>query len=192
VTSRPAFVLEELKKEGRMEIVYKKIGELKPYENNPRKNDEAVDAVAASISEFGWKVPVVIDADNVIVAGHTRYKAAKKLGIEDIPCIVADDLSDEQVKAYRLADNKVSELAGWDFTALATELSEIPNIEMGRFGFDDIDELSFPENLDDDSECPTEIAAKLTFKNFDDYETWESELKQIANQAGAIFSCVKA
>ncbi len=88
-----------------MEIVYKKIGELKPYENNPRKNDEAVDAVAASISEFGWKVPVVIDTDNVIVAGHTRYKAAKKLGIEDIPCIVADDLSEEQVKAFRLADN---------------------------------------------------------------------------------------
>ena len=175
-----------------MEIVYKKIGELKPYENNPRKNDEAVDAVAASISEFGWKVPVVIDADNVIVAGHTRYKAAKKLGIDDIPCIVADDLSDEQVKAYRLADNKVSELAGWDFTALASELSEIPNIEMGRFGFDDMEELSFPENLDDDSERPTEIAAKLTFKNFDDYEKWESELKQIANQAGAIFSCVKA
>ncbi len=120
-----------------MEIVYKKIGELKPYENNPRKNDEAVDAVAASISEFGWKVPVVIDTDNVIVAGHTRYKAAKKLGIEDIPCIVANDLSNEQVKAYRLADNKVSELAGWDFTALAMELSEIPNIEMGRFGFDE-------------------------------------------------------
>ena len=120
-----------------MEIVYKKIGELKPYENNPRKNDEAVDAVAASISEFGWKVPVVIDTENVIVAGHTRYKAAKKLGIEDIPCIVANDLSNEQVKAYRLADNKVSELAGWDFTALAMELSEIPNIEMGRFGFDE-------------------------------------------------------
>ena len=120
-----------------MEIVYKKIGELKPYENNPRKNDEAVDAVAASISEFGWKVPVVIDTDNVIVAGHTRYKAAKKLGIEDIPCIVADDLTEEQVRAYRLADNKVSELAGWDFTALAMELSEIPNIEMGRFGFDE-------------------------------------------------------
>ena len=129
-----------------MEIVYKKIGELKPYENNPRKNDEAVDAVAASISEFGWKVPVIIDVDNVIVAGHTRYKAAKKLGIEDIPCIVADDLSDEQVKAYRLADNKVSELAGWDFTALATELSEIPNIEMGRFGFD---EEFDPSTLDD-------------------------------------------
>lgn len=92
-----------------MEIVYKKIGELKPYENNPRKNDEAVDAVASSIAEFGWKVPVIIDTDNVVVAGHTRLKAAQKLGIEDIPCIVADDLSDEQIKAFRLVDNKVSE-----------------------------------------------------------------------------------
>lgn len=120
-----------------MEIVYKKIGELKPYENNPRKNDEAVDAVAASISEFGWKVPVVIDADNVIVAGHTRYKAAKKLGIEDIPCIVADDLTEEQVRAYRLADNKVGELAGWDFQLLSEELEGL-NIDMEQFGFDDL------------------------------------------------------
>ena len=125
-----------------MEIVYKKIGELKPYENNPRKNDEAVDAVAASISEFGWKVPVVIDTDNVIVAGHTRYKAAKKLGIEDIPCIVADDLSDEQVKAYRLADNKVGELAGWDFDALSDELAQLDfsGIDMSDFGFEGMEQ----------------------------------------------------
>lgn len=117
-----------------MEIVYKKLSELIPYENNPRKNDEAVDAVAASISEFGWKVPVVIDTDNVVVAGHTRLKAAKKLGIKDIPCIVADDLSEEQIKAFRLADNKVSELAGWDFTALAMEMAKI-NMDMSEFGF---------------------------------------------------------
>lgn len=128
-----------------MEIVYKKLSELIPYENNPRKNDEAVDAVAASISEFGWKVPVVIDTDNVVVAGHTRLKAAKKLGIEDIPCIVADDLSEEQVKAFRLADNKVSELAGWDFTQLAIEMSNI-DMDMSRFGFDtEFD----PSTLDD-------------------------------------------
>lgn len=174
-----------------MEIVYKKLSELIPYENNPRKNDEAVDAVAASISEFGWKVPVVIDTDNVVVAGHTRLKAAKKLGIEDIPCIVADDLSEEQVKAFRLADNKVGEIAEWDFSQLEDELSNI-DMNMSVFGFGGMDDLTFPEHLDDDSETPTEIAAKLTFKNFDDYETWESELKQIANQAGAIFSCVKA
>ena len=128
-----------------MEIVYKKLSELIPYENNPRKNDEAVDAVAASISEFGWKVPVVIDTDNVVVAGHTRLKAAKKLGIEDIPCIVANDLSEEQIKAFRLADNKVSELAGWDFAQLAIEMSNI-DMDMSRFGFDaEFD----PSTLDD-------------------------------------------
>lgn len=93
-----------------IEIVMRKIGELKPYENNPRHNDMAVDAVAASIQQFGFKNPVIIDKDGVIVAGHTRYKAAKKLGITDIPCISADDLSDEQIKAFRLADNKTAEL----------------------------------------------------------------------------------
>lgn len=120
-----------------MEIVYRKLGDLVPYENNPRKNEGAVDAVAASISEFGWKVPVVIDSDNVVVAGHTRLKAAKKLGIEDIPCIVADDLSDEQIKAFRLADNKTGELAGWDFDMLTEELSglDFSGIDMEQFGF---------------------------------------------------------
>ena len=116
-----------------MEIVYKKIGELKPYENNPRKNDEAVDAVAASIAEFGWKVPVIIDTDNVVVAGHTRLKAAKKLGIEDIPCIVADDLSDEQIKAFRLVDNKVSEFSRWDYDRLKQEIAAI-RLDMEMFG----------------------------------------------------------
>lgn len=129
-----------------MEIVYKKIGELKPYENNPRKNDEAVDAVAASISEFGWKVPVIIDTDNVIVAGHTRYKAAKKLGIEDIPCIVADDLTDEQIKAYRLVDNKVGELAGWDFTGLALEMAKL-EMDMSAFGFEEAMDDSVLDDL---------------------------------------------
>lgn len=121
-----------------MEIVYKGIGEIRPYENNPRKNDGAVDAVAASIKEFGWKVPVVIDKDGVIVAGHTRYKAAQKLGIDRIPCIVADDLTEEQVRAYRLADNKVGELAEWDFDALSDELAQLDfsGIDMSDFGFE--------------------------------------------------------
>ena len=91
-----------------MQIVEKKIEEIKPYEKNPRKNDGAVDAVANSIEQFGFRVPVVIDKDNVIVCGHTRYKAAKKLGLDTVPCVIADDLTEEQIKAYRLADNKVS------------------------------------------------------------------------------------
>lgn len=91
-----------------MQIVQKKVKDLKPYERNPRRNEEAVKYVKASIQEFGFKVPIVIDADGVIVAGHTRLKAAKELGMEEVPCIVADDLTPEQVKAFRLADNQVS------------------------------------------------------------------------------------
>lgn len=111
------------------------ITELKPYPNNPRKNDHAVDAVAASIREFGFKVPLVIDKDGVIVAGHTRYKAAQKLGLKELPCIVADDLTDDQIKAFRLADNKTAELAEWDFELLDLELDDI-ELDMGEFGFD--------------------------------------------------------
>lgn len=88
-----------------------KLLDIKPYEKNPRKNDEAVKYVAESIKEFGFKVPIVVDKDMTIVAGHTRYKAAKKLGLNEVPVIVADDLTDEQIKAFRLADNKTGEKA---------------------------------------------------------------------------------
>lgn len=132
-----------------IEIVMRKIGELKPYENNPRHNDMAVDAVAASIKQFGFKNPVIIDKDGVIVAGHTRYKAAKKLEITDIPCISADDLSEEQIKAFRLADNKTAELAEWDEDLLGKEMQEIINIDMSQFGFS-IGEDELGEEMQDD------------------------------------------
>lgn len=119
-----------------MEIIYKNIDELIPYENNPRINDEAVEYVKNSIKEFGFKVPVVIDKDNVIIAGHTRIKASKELGIKDIPCIIADDLTEEQVKAFRLADNKVSEKSLWDYSKLDEELDSILDIDMSMFNFD--------------------------------------------------------
>lgn len=119
----------------KLKIVYKKIDDLTPYENNPRLNDGAVDAVAKSIEEFGFKVPIVIDKDGVIVAEHTRLKAAKQLHIDEVPCIIADDLSDEELKAFRLADNKVSELAEWDFDKLDAELKNI-DFDMSDFGFD--------------------------------------------------------
>ena len=118
-----------------MNIIEKKITEIIPYEKNARKNDEAVKYVAESIKNFGFKVPIVIDKNNVIVAGHTRYKASKKLGLKEVPCIVADDLTEEQIKAYRLADNKVAEQAEWDFDLLGEELSDILDIDMGDFGF---------------------------------------------------------
>lgn len=118
-----------------MTIVEKKVSELIPYGNNPRRNDEAVQYVANSIKEFGFKVPIVIDADGVIVAGHTRLKAAKKLGLKTVPCVVADDLTPEQVKAFRLADNKTAEMADWDYGMLELELDDIVGIDMGDFGF---------------------------------------------------------
>lgn len=118
-----------------MNIIEKNLKDIKPYEKNPRKNDNAVEYVANSIKEFGFKVPIVIDKDGVIVAGHTRYKASKKLGLEKVPCIIADDLTDEQIKAYRLADNKAGEKSEWDFDLLQDELSEILNIDMEMFDF---------------------------------------------------------
>lgn len=123
-----------------MKIVYKNINELIPYENNPRLNDEAVEYVKNSIKEFGFKVPVVIDKDNVIIAGHTRIKASKELGIKDIPCIIADDLTEEQVKAFRLADNKVAEKSLWDYTKLDEELEDILDIDMSMFDFNIIED----------------------------------------------------
>ncbi len=122
-----------------MQIIDKDINELTPYENNPRKNDKSVDYVANSIHQFGFKVPIVIDSNGVIVAGHTRYKAAVKLKMETVPCIVADDLTDEQIKAFRLADNKVGELSQWDIGLLSDELDGIFDLDMADFGFLDMD-----------------------------------------------------
>lgn len=119
-----------------MEIIYKNIDELIPYKNNPRLNDEAVEYVKNSIKEFGFKVPIVIDKNNVIIAGHTRIKASKELGIKDIPCIIADDLTEEQVKAFRLVDNKVSEKSMWNYSKLDEELDSILDIDMSMFDFD--------------------------------------------------------
>lgn len=113
------------------------LADLREYENNPRNNDGAVEAVAESIKQFGFKVPIVIDSENVIIAGHTRLKAARLLGLDRVPCIVADDLTPEQIKAYRLADNKTAELAEWDFSALEIELAELSEWDMSAFGFDD-------------------------------------------------------
>lgn len=117
-------------------IVYKRIDELREYVNNPRNNDNAVAAVAASIKEFGFKVPIVVDAAGVIIAGHTRAKAAAQLGLQAVPCIVADDLTEEQIRAFRLADNKTAELAEWDFDKLNAELEMLSEMDMAAFGFD--------------------------------------------------------
>lgn len=143
-----------------MNVIDMPINELKPYENNPRYNESAVEKVAASIQEFGFKVPIIIDKDNVIVAGHTRLKAAEKLELETVPVIKADDLTEEQVRAFRLADNKTAEFADWDFSKLEEELSEIEEIDMTEFGFDDLEEeveqKEAPDSFDEVDDLKTE------------------------------------
>ena len=148
------------------EIIMKRVSDLVPYVNNPRDNDKAVEPVKNSIKEFGFKVPMVIDKDNVVVCGHTRLRAAKELGLNEVPCIMADDLTDEQIKAFRLADNKTAELAGWNFDMLPEEMKGVGEIDMTAFGFDQT-EVEDPNNVRED-----------------EYE--EEEMEPVA-QAGMIF-----
>src|SRR5690606_21322386 len=126
-----------------MKIEVRALSEIKPYPNNPRINDDAVDAVAASLREFGFRQPIVVDAEGVIICGHTRYKAAQKLGLEKVPVHVAKDLTPEQIKAYRIADNQTASLAEWDYDLLPIELGELQaaNYDLGLLGFDQ-DELA--------------------------------------------------
>ena len=158
-----------------MQIIEKNIDDLVPYENNPRRNEDAVQYVKASIQEFGFKVPIVIDKNNVIVAGHTRLLAAKELGLEMVPCIKADDLTDEQVRAFRLADNKVSEAAGWDFDALDQELAELDDIDMNQFGFADTEAI----NWDDTPE--------ITEENYQEPEKTKLQCPSCGHIAGKEF-----
>ncbi len=120
-----------------MEIIEMPLGDLKMYENNPRKNSEAVQYVMNSIREFGFKNPIIIDRDNVIVCGHTRFKAASRLRMQTVPCIRADDLTEDQIRAFRLADNKTRELAGWDYDKLEAELNSLDPaaFDLADFGF---------------------------------------------------------
>ncbi len=148
-----------------MNITNLKPSDIIPYVNNPRHNESAVDAVASSIRDFGFNVPLVLDKDHVIITGHTRHQAALKLGLETVPCIIADHLTPAQAKAFRLADNRVSELATWDEELLQAELQQLSEmgIDMGDFGFteeeleslDDITEDTAPE-VDEDAEPITQ------------------------------------
>ena len=139
-------------------IVVLPIAEVRPYEKNPRKNEKAVKYVKESIRQFGFKVPIVIDSNRVVVCGHTRLLAAKSLGMTEVPCIMADDLTDDQIKAFRLADNKVGEFAEWDMDLLGEELDAIADacdIDMGDFGFDLSDGEEETEVVED--EVPEEV-----------------------------------
>ena len=139
-----------------MKIVDKPIEWLRPYENNPRNNEQAVEAVANSIKEFGFKVPIVATIDGEIVNGHTRFKAAKSLKLKTVPVLIADDLTEEQIKAFRLADNKTGELAEWNVELLYGELDELDGFDMTLFGFEDID-FSLDDFEEDEKETGEEV-----------------------------------
>lgn len=146
-----------------MTVIERDLNSIRPYENNPRQNEAAVEYVANSLKRFGWKQPIVIDRDGVIVAGHTRWKAAQTLGMKKAPCVIADDLSPDEIKAYRLADNKVGEFAEWDFEALEFEMTDLEEagIDMSEFGFfDDVDELEEASDDEFDPEPPEEAKTK--------------------------------
>jgi len=149
-----------------MEIESISIDQLKPYKNNPRLNDKAVAGVKESISQFGFKIPIVIDKNNVIVCGHTRFKASQELGLKEIPCIRADDLTDEQIKAFRIADNSVASVTEWDVGKLAIELEDI-QIDMSSFNLD----LSSLNDLD------------LSDENEIDDEGWYGDERERTNKA---------
>ena len=168
-----------------MIISEKKLGDIRPYEKNPRKNDTAVQYVAESIKQFGFKVPIVIDSDGVIVAGHTRWKAAKKLGLETVPCVVADDLTDEQIKAFRLADNKVAEKAEWDFDLLSEELDELFDFDMAVLGFDDAEEELAMDEIESDKEKTGRVIVSINCPSVPDWNTIEDEIKRIAAEIDA-------
>lgn len=165
-----------------MDIKMVKIDDIVPYENNPRHNADAIEPVKESIRQFGFKVPMILDKENVIVAGHTRYEAAKALGMTEVPVIYADDLSEEQVRKFRLVDNKTAEFAVWDFSKLEEELAELDFSDFD-FGFSQPEEDDIDENdLDDDTE-KSGVVVTLRFKDSADYEAYEERIKNLADEA---------
>lgn len=175
-----------------MNIEYIPLGEIKPYENNPRVNDDAVKYVVNSIKEFGFKVPIVIDKKNVIIAGHTRFKAAKDLGLEKVPCIRANDLSEDQVKAFRIADNKVSEFSRWDLEKLNVELDSI-DLNMNEFGFSEFnievprfDELE--RKSDNEENNKKNFTIKIVFETYEEWLKNENEIKNLVENSNAVLS----
>jgi hypothetical protein len=178
-----------------MKLVNVDIRNITPYEKNPRKNKLAIDKVLKSIQEFGFKVPIILDKDNVIVAGHTRYEAAKRLNLHEIPAIYADDLTDAQIKAFRIADNRVSEFSYWDNDFLVSELEELEELgfDMDMTGFDlfDIEKIKFAvmksdekqEHEEEEDDTPKKdsmiIQYNIIFNNEQEQKIWQAFLLQL-------------
>ncbi|MCP4953980.1 MAG: ParB N-terminal domain-containing protein [Proteobacteria bacterium] len=170
-----------------MKVQSVKIDSVIEYANNPRNNDASVDKVAASIKEYGWQQPIVVDSEMVIVAGHTRLLAAKKLGIKKVPVHIADQLTPQQVKAYRLADNRIGEDSAWDFESLALELSELKDTDL-LTGFsdtelhnllsNDIPRLDDLDDKTDESDFWPSIYIKVSP---DTKQQWDYLMEEVSN-----------
>ena len=171
----------------KLRVQYWPIDKVKPYPNNPRNNDEAVEYVANSIREFSFQQPLVVDSEGTIIAGHTRLKAAKMLGMETVPVVVADNLTPAQVNAYRLADNKVAEAATWDMEALAVELEGLEvDFDMTMFDFD---EIGFEPSFDDveDEQKPDEsVTVKVLFHDPDLYQTYRDMFSKMEKDGASV------
>lgn len=180
-------------------ITYVPIESVKPYENNPRYNDNGVAALAESIKQFGWTKPIVVDAQNVIIAGHTRLKAAQLLGLREVPVSVADWLTEEQAKAYRLADNKSGELAEWDYDKLVEEIQKAKNTDFSALGFSEIELMGLsndflPDGFGDEEGYEeigeAQLKAKHITINYDAED--EEEVKELIGEKGELKVVYKA
>lgn len=180
-------------------ITYVPIESVKPYENNPRYNYNGVAALAESIKQFGWKKPIVVDAQNVIIAGHTRLKAAQLLGLKEVPVSVADWLTEEQAKAYRLADNKSGELAEWDYDKLVEEIQKAKNTDFSALGFSEIELMGLsndflPDGFGDEEGYEeigeAQLKAKHITINYDAED--EEEVKELIGEKGELKVVYKA
>ena len=160
-----------------MEILTKRLEDLKPYDKNPRKNDRAVEKVVESIKLHGFIDPILITEDGEIVAGHTRYKAATQVGLEEVPCIVVDIQDPELIRQYRIIDNKTQELSAWDVTKLIAEMKSTTEVDVSAFEFADFTTLRQTSDDEEDEEDYTgnlDVGVEINLDDFDD-ETFEHE-----------------
>ena len=176
-----------------MKVEYLSPGELYPYPQNAKiHSPEQIQRIANSIKAFGWQQPIVIDKDNVVIIGHGRLFAAQELHLDSVPVVRADDLTEDQVKALRIADNKLNE-SPYDFSKLEEELAalDIAGFDMEQFGFADM-EMDFPENLDAEEDQDHKIHVKLTFPDYESFVPYEDELKETAERIGAEYGLAKS
>ena len=168
-------------------IIEMSIDDIKPYEKNPRFNDHAVEYVKNSIKKFKYTQPIIVDKNNIVIAGHTRLKALKELGYDKVEVIKREDLTDEEAKALRLADNKVAEMAEWDFELLDEELADL-DMDMTDFGFEDFEIEDFNEEDLDEEKQKDKVNVSIVIDKYTDYETIKERLENLADEINASLS----